>query len=92
MADNTQRITKMTELLQAALSPEYLHIVDDSHLHVGHPGAKSGGGHFTVFITAKAFNDKTAILRHKLVYTALASMMQHDIHALSIHAKPTNTA
>lgn len=84
---NLKRIEKMTSFLEAALSPTYLNITDDSHLHVGHKGAQSGAGHFSVHISAPIFTGKSPISQHQLVYKALASMMQEDIHALSIHTK-----
>jgi len=45
---NSQRITMIRERLTTALSPALLDIIDDSHKHVGHAGARSGGGHFVV--------------------------------------------
>ena len=40
-----ERQKRMTELLNAAFAPAQLNIEDESHLHVGHAGAASGGGH-----------------------------------------------
>jgi len=60
--------------------------VDDSHLHVGHVGARDGKGHFTVRIVSERFVKLRPMARHRLVYQALADMMQTDIHALSIVA------
>jgi len=80
------RVEIIRERLQAALQPVSLEIQDDSAAHAGHEGAKSGGGHFNVTITAAAFAGKTPIQRHRMVYEALGTMMDHDIHALSIKA------
>jgi BolA protein len=80
------RVETIRERLQAALQPASLEIQDDSAAHAGHEGAKSGGGHFNVSITAAAFAGKTPIQRHRMVYDALGTMMDHDIHALSIKA------
>lgn len=80
------RVETIRERLQAALQPDSLEIQDDSAAHAGHEGAKSGGGHFNVTITAAAFAGKTPIQRHRMVYDALGTMMEHDIHALSIKA------
>ena len=41
-----ERQKRMTELLNAAFAPAQLNIEDESHLHVGHAGAASGGGHY----------------------------------------------
>ena len=70
----------------AALSPQSLDIVDESALHAGHEGAKSGGGHYRLTIVSKAFADQTMLARHRMVYLALSGLMHKDIHALSISA------
>jgi BolA family transcriptional regulator, general stress-responsive regulator len=69
-----------------AFLPTHLDIIDDSHQHAGHAGARSGG-HFTVRIVSEAFAGKTLVQRHRMVYQALLELMSSDIHALSIHAK-----
>lgn len=90
--DNTDRLASMRQLLEQALSPEVLEVSDDSAQHAGHPGARSGQGHFTVRIACTAFEGKSRIQRHRLVYAALADMMRTDIHALSIQAElPDNS-
>ena len=66
--------------------PQQLDIRDDSRLHAGHAGAKSGGGHFAVTIISPRFQDKSAVQRHQMVYQALGELMTKDIHALSISA------
>lgn len=77
---------RMRERLQATLAPARLEIEDQSHLHVGHPGARDGRGHFRIVIESARFSGKPPIARHRLVYEALGEMMQTDIHALSIQA------
>ncbi|PCI40088.1 MAG: BolA family transcriptional regulator [Thiotrichales bacterium] len=84
MQVNKQRIEKMRVLLNAALLPDTLNIIDESHKHVGHAGAKSGAGHFKIIISAKSLLGKPKLQVHRLIYKALASMMPKDIHALSI--------
>ena len=86
MIDNRARIDMIRERLTAALSPEHIDIVDESHKHVGHAGAQSGMGHFDVTIIAKAFEGKNLLQRHRMVYDALGDAMQTDIHALSVKA------
>lgn len=81
-----ERVETIRERLQEALQPVSLEIQDDSAAHAGHEGAKAGGGHFNVSITAAAFAGKTPIQRHRMVYEALGTMMDHEIHALSIKA------
>ena len=81
------RIARLRERLQLGLQPTVLDIVDESARHAGHAGAAGGGGHFIIHITAAAFAGKTPLQRHRLVYEAVGDMMQHEIHALSIHAR-----
>jgi BolA protein len=80
------RIEMIQEKLNAALSPESLDVVDRSHEHAGHEGAKGGGGHFDVIIVAAAFEGMNTIQRHRAVYEALGDAMKSEIHALSIRA------
>lgn len=70
-----------------SLHPVALHVVDDSAAHAGHAGAlESGGGHFHLTIVSDAFQGKSAVARHRMVYAALADLMQQRIHALQIEA------
>jgi BolA protein len=85
-AANPERIRRMRERLEAALAPASLDVVDDSHRHVGHAGARGGQGHFTIDIVSDAFTGQAPLARHRAVYAALGEMMSDDIHALSIRA------
>ena len=78
--------TRIRERL-AALDPDTVDIRDDSSKHVGHEGAKGGGGHYSVVIVSRRFSGVPAQARHRMVYDALAPMMQRDIHALAIVAR-----
>ncbi|MBN9695803.1 MAG: BolA family transcriptional regulator [Zoogloea sp.] len=71
----------------AVLAPLQLDLIDDSHLHAGHAGARSGGGHYRLAIVSAAFSGKNTVARHRLVYDALGDMMRKDIHALAIQAR-----
>lgn len=79
------RIAVIQERLKV-LCPTLCDVDDESHLHVGHVGAKSGGGHFRLRIISQKFDGLRLIERHRLVYDALGELMLRDIHALSIHA------
>jgi BolA protein len=83
---NAARVDRIRSLLQAALAPSRLEISDDSHLHAGHAGAASGGGHFSVKIVSERFEGLRLVMRHRLVYDAVQGMMHTDIHALAITA------
>lgn len=71
--------------LQDALQPQQLEVQDDSHLHVGHAGARDGK-HFSVRITSARFSGCSRVARHRLVYDSLRLLMPTGIHALAIEA------
>lgn len=81
------RMARIRAALEVALQPVALDVIDDSHKHAGHEGARDGRGHFTVRITSEAFTGKATLARHRAVYAALGEMMQTDIHALAIEAR-----
>jgi BolA protein len=85
-AANTERMSRMRGLLEAAFAPTAIEVVDDSHRHVGHAGARDGRGHFIVDIVSERFAGLAPLARHRAVYAALGGMMSSDIHALSIRA------
>ena len=70
----------------ATLNPESVEILDESGLHVGHAGAADGGGHYQLIIVAQAFAQQPLQARHRMVYAALGTLMQKEIHALAIKA------
>ena len=72
--------------LLEALAPCEVEVQDDSRLHIGHVGAREGGGHFSVRIVAEQFRGHAPLARHRLVYAALDDMMKGPIHALAITA------
>jgi len=72
--------------LRAELIPTMLEVQDDSHLHVGHAGAREGR-HFSVRIVSARFHGLGRVARHRLVYDALHSLMPRGIHALAIDAR-----
>ncbi len=86
------REDRIRQALSANLQPEALAIDDESHRHVGHAGAATGRGHFAVRIVSPVFRGVTAIERHRMVYAALGSLMETDIHALSIQARTPEEA
>jgi BolA protein len=82
VSDTAQRIQERL----AALSPQHFELTDESGQHVGHEGAKGGGGHYRLTIVSNAFAGKNTVARHRMVYDALGPMMQREIHALAIRA------
>ena len=70
----------------AALAPAALDIIDESHQHAGHAGARDGGGHYKLRIVSAQFAGKNTMERHRMIYSALGEMMKREIHALNIQA------
>ena len=83
MMDRIERI----KLALSALQPLQMNVIDESHKHAGHAGARAGGGHFLLQITSADFSGKSKMNRHRMIYSALAEMMERDIHALTLDAK-----
>ncbi len=81
---------KITAILTDALAPSQLEVIDESHRHAGHAGAREGGEtHFRVKITAAAFDGRSRIDRHRLVNGLLADPLREGVHALAIEARGT---
>jgi len=80
------RVATIEQLLVAAFSPTELLVKDQGHLHAGHTGAQEGKGHFEVKIVSDRFAGLSRIARHRMIYDALGSFIDSDIHALSINA------
>lgn len=71
--------------LEQSLAPSILEIIDESHRHAGHGGAKpSGETHFRLRVVAKAFVGKNRLARHRMIYDALADLMDAPVHALAL--------
>ena len=74
--------------LTAALDPILLDVVDESHLHAGHSGAREGGGtHYRVKVVSAQFEDQSRVARHRLVYGLLTAEFTDGLHALALVAK-----
>ncbi|MHA1189185.1 MAG: BolA family protein [Alphaproteobacteria bacterium] len=85
--------TTIADTLTRSLAPEALDVIDESHLHEGHAGARpEGKTHFRIHIVSKAFIGKSRIDRHRLVNDALAQELAGPIHALAIRAQAPDEA
>ena len=87
---------RMRQLIEDALAPTMLEIVDESHKHASHahrsarPGGATGSGetHFNIALVSQAFQGKSRIDRHRIVNALLAPEMGPDkVHALAIDAR-----
>lgn len=75
----TTRADQIHQALAAALQPQHLEVLDESHMH-----SRGLETHYKAVIVSEAFAGKRAIQRHQAVYAAMGGLMQ-QIHALSLH-------
>ena len=81
--NNNERITAIKRALKC-LEPTILDVKDDSARHRGHAGAQSGKGHFCLKIAAPSLSKSNLLQAHRQIYKAIGSLMETEIHALSI--------
>lgn len=78
---------QMKRKLTEAFAPEAMTLVDDSHRHHGHAGARPGGeSHFRLTIVSAAFEGLSRVARQRAVMTALKEELAGPVHALNISA------
>lgn len=75
---------KIETILRQTLAATEVTVEDESAQHAGHAGAAAGGGHYRVTVVSSLFAGKTSVARHRMVYDALATEMQREIHALAL--------
>ena len=71
--------------LKEKFNPDKLNVIDESHLHAGHVGARpEGETHFKVEMRSNKFLGMSRVTMQREVYKALESEMNNKIHALSL--------
>lgn len=71
--------------LEEPLAPTHLDVVDESHLHAGHTGARpEGETHFRVTVVSEAFKGKSRVQNQRQVYGLLSDLLEGPVHALSL--------
>lgn len=80
------RVKEIEQQLQARLAPTRLEVLDESAAHAGHSGANAQGmgSHFRVRIASPAFDGKSRVACHRLVYDAMQNFIDQGLHALAI--------
>lgn len=82
------RSERIANALQAALAPDKLEVIDESHFHAGHAGARpEGETHFRVRVTSAVFAGKSRVDRQRLINTALCEEFENGLHALAMELK-----
>jgi BolA protein len=78
---------RISAKLVQSFAPAALEVIDESHHHAGHSGARPDGeSHFRVVIVADAFRGKSRVEQHRMVNAALADELKERVHALAIQA------
>ncbi len=66
------------------VTPEQLKIWIESGFDNAQISVEGDGHHFEAVIVTKAFEGKSRIQRHQMVYAALGDKMKAEVHALSM--------
>ena len=78
-------VERIERKIAKALVPVRLEIVDQSHLHAGHVGARpEGETYFRAEIVSASFDGKSRVARQRMVYALLAEELAGPIHALDL--------
>jgi BolA family transcriptional regulator, general stress-responsive regulator len=74
--------------LSAALGPQRLEVINESHHHAGHQPGMDGSGetHMRVRIVSEQFTGRSRIARHRAITDLLAAEFTEGLHALAIEA------
>lgn len=76
---------RLFEALKEALSPTFLEVINESHLHAGHAGSPgTGGSHFCVRITAPSLEVLSRVEAQRRIYASVGTAWQEGLHALRI--------
>lgn len=83
---------RIREKLEKELNPVELEVEDVSYQHAGHAAVRGSAGadgetHFNLRVVSDAFQGKSLVKRHRMVYDLLQEELQSGLHALSIVAK-----
>ena len=87
MSEELSVAEEIEQRLRREFEPQLFTLQDDSAMHVGHRGATSGGGHYSVTVVSDRFEGCSRLQRHRLVYAALEGMVGDAIHALAIQTR-----
>ncbi len=76
---------KIENSLVSAFSPQTLEVIDESHHHAGHSGAREGETtHVRVIMRAESLNGLRRVQQHQAVNAALKWYFDEGGHALAL--------
>ena len=68
--------------INQALTPEYLEVLNESHMHNVPEGSES---HFKVTVVTAEFENKLLVARHRILNQLLKEELEGEVHALSLN-------
>ena len=78
---------KIEKKIFQELKPTRFELIDASHLHAGHVGARpEGETHFRLSISAPELLGKSRLDKQRRIYKILKEELEGPVHALSIEA------
>jgi len=81
------RSERIHKTLTDTFGPSALEVVDDSHKHAGHAGARpEGETHYTVIISTPEFDGMSRVAMQRAVMAVLQPEFETGLHAVSIKA------
>lgn len=72
----------IVDKLEAAFSPTFMEVVNESYQHNVPPGSES---HFKVILVTEEFENQRMVGRHRAIYAVLAEELAGSVHALALH-------
>lgn len=68
--------------LEEALTPDFLQVLNESHMHAVPKDAET---HFKLVIVSDSFEGMRPVQRHQGVYKLLSDELTGGVHALALH-------
>ena len=76
------RIKRTEQILLEKITPNYLLVQDESHMHNVPVGSES---HFKITAVSTQFAKLNLVARHQMIYALLQPELEQGLHALSLH-------
>ncbi len=74
--------TTITQKLQAALGPQHLEVINESHRHAVPANSET---HFKLLVVCSEFEGMSLIKRHRMLNGLLKEELEGGVHALALH-------
>jgi BolA protein len=80
------RVNEITAAIRGAIQADSVLIIDESHLHHGHAGARPfGQSHYKATVVSAVFDGKSRVERQRMVFAAIGDAVGNEIHALTLN-------